>query len=144
MNRIVFSILILISSMLYSCNLHEGGVRVYNNMEKHALDYIKQHQLLNEGEIVLAYYDYTISLDGSRAAFITNERLVYHDQETQNTSVRLENITEIQHRKESLIGYIIEVFGEDGNVVVIEIIDGDNGELFLKILKSKVEGAKGS
>lgn len=124
--------------LFFSCSLNEGGVRAANNMEKYALDYIKKNQLVEESEKILAYYDYTISLDGTEAAILTSSRLIYHNSETLTSSVNLEDIRDVQHRKETLIGDIIEVTTADGEVWVIEIAPLNQGETFLKILKSKV------
>ena len=124
--------------LFFSCTLKEGGVRAANNMEKYALDYIKENQLVEEDEKILAYYDYTVTLDGTEAAILTSSRLIYHNSETNTSYVNLEDITDIKHRKESLIGDIIEVTAADGEVWVIEIAPYNQGETFLKILKSKV------
>ena len=131
-------LLSIIAFSFASCNMNEGCVRVSNNMEKYALEYIENNQLLNEGEKIMAYYDYTISLNGTEAIILTNTRLLYHNQETTNTSINLKNITDIQHRRESFQGDIIEVYSADGNIFMIEIAPLNNGETFLKILKSKV------
>jgi len=131
-------IAILISTLLSSCDLHEGGVRVSNNMEKYASEYIDNKRLLNEGEKIIAYYDVTISCDGTEAAILTNKRLIYHNQETTNTSINLIDITDIQYTYDSLLGYTIEVYSNDGNVLMIEIAPLQNGDTFLRLLKSKV------
>ena len=131
-------IAILVSTLLSSCNMHEGGVRVSNNMEKYASEYIDNKRLLNEGEQIIAYYDYTISCDGTEAAILTNKRLIYHNQQTTNTSINLNDITDIKNTIDSLIGYSIEVYSNDGNVLMIQIAPLQNGDTFLRLLKSKV------
>ena len=131
-------IAILVSTLLSSCNMHEGGVRVSNNMEKYASEYIDNKRLLTEGEKIIAYYDYTISCDGTEAAILTNKRLIYHNQQTTNTSINLNDITDIKHTYDSLIGYSIEVYSNDGNVLMIQIAPLQNGDTFLRLLKSKV------
>ena len=131
-------IAILVSTLFSSCNMHEGGVRVSNNMEKYASEYINNKRLLNEGEKIIAYYDYTISCDGTEAAILTNKRLIYHNQQTTNTSINLNDITDIKYTIDSLIGYSIEVYSNDGNVLMIQIAPLQNGDTFLRLLKSKV------
>ncbi len=131
-------ITLLFPFFFYSCDMNEGGVRTTNNMEKYALDYIKDNQLLEEREKILAYYDYTISLDGTESVLLTDSRLIYHNNETQTTSIDITDIVDLQHRKESFIGDIIEVISKNGDIMMIEIAPLNQGETFLKILKSKV------
>ncbi len=133
----VLAISIIFLSFITSCSMDTGGVKLNNNMEKYALEYIKNNNLLNEGEVISAYYDYTISLDGSEAVLLTNERLLYHNKETSDTSILLKDITDIQHREESLIGDIIEVYSENGDIFVIEVAPLNDGKLFLNALTSK-------
>lgn len=118
--------------------MNEGGVRTTNNMEKYSLEYIKENHPLVTGEKILAYYDYTISLDGTESVLITDSRLIYHNQETLTTSFNITDIVEVQHRKESLIGDIIEVSHKSGEMMMIEIAPLNQGETFLKVLRSKV------
>ena len=135
--KIILSIT-LFSIFLSSCNLDEGGVRVSNNMEKYALEYISDNQLLNNKEKILAYYDITLALDGTECAFITNSRLVYHKKETYNTSIKLKDIIDIKHRDDGFPdGFTIEVTAKDGVFMIIEIAAWNDAEIFLKLLKSK-------
>lgn len=130
---------LLISLFFLSCdNMAEGGVRVGSNMEKYALDYIEEHSLLEKDEKILAYYDYTISLSGTEAAILTDRRVIYHNEETATTSMPLSNIEEIKHREESLTGDTIEIYGKDGQVMMIEIAPLNNGKTFLEVLTRKV------
>ena len=133
-------IILLILPFLFSCSMDEGGVTVSNNMEKYAIEYIEANQLLEEGEKIIAYYDYTISLDGTESVMLTDNRLLYHNAETYDSSVLLENITTIDHREEGLIGHIIEVYDTEGNIFMIEIAPLNGGDTFLKLLKSRVSG----
>ena len=128
---------VFLAILFFSC-ADVGGVRLSNNLEKYALDYIQENALLNEGEKIVAYYDYTISLDGTEAVILTNSRLIYHNKETFDTAVSLDAITEVQHRKESLTGDIIEVYANDGSVLLIEIAPLNGGETFLKLLMGKI------
>ena len=131
-------ILFVIPLFFISCNMHEGGVRTSNNMEKYAIEYIKENNLLEAGETVSAYYDYTISLDGSEAAILTNTRLIYHNEDTQTTYMNIDDIVDVQSRTESFIGDIIEVSSRDGDMMMIEIAPLNQGATFLKVLKAKV------
>lgn len=138
----VLLITLLFSAILNSCSMAEGGVRVSNNMEKYAIEYLQEHSLLEEDEKVQAYYDYTISLDGSEAVLLTNSRLIYHNAETSDTSINLVDITNIEHRTESLIGDIIEISSKDGSIFMVEIAPLNQGATFLSVLKAKTNMLK--
>src|SRR3972149_10539518 len=56
----------------------EGGVRMSNEMEPYATEYLKNHQVLDPSESLLAYYDGTLSLPGREAALLTPHRAVFH------------------------------------------------------------------
>ena len=131
-----FILAILISTLLFSCNMHEGGVRVSNDMEKYAFEYINDNHLLNDGEKLMAYYDNTIACDGTDAIILTDVRLIHHNKQTKNTIINLEEITKIHHRYQSIMGDIIEVYVSDGSIFKIEIAPLNNGETFLKVLNS--------
>ncbi|KZS40321.1 hypothetical protein AWE51_05020 [Aquimarina aggregata] len=137
--KIKFILIIVVFPYLFSsCNLKEGGVRTRNNMEKYALEYINKNQLLEEGEKISAYYDYTISLVGTESVLLTNSRLIYHNKNTQTTSIDINDIIDIQNRTEPFIGDIIEVTSKNGDIMMIEIAPLNQGKTFLKVLKSKV------
>lgn len=137
-----FSFVIAIAFCLLLTSCDEGGVRVKSNMEKYALEYIENKDLLEADEEIVAYYDYTVSLDGTEAAILTNKRVMYHKSSTSTTSINLEDVKDINHRTENLIGEIIEVYSEEGDMLLIEIAPLNNGETFLKLLKAKVKNAR--
>jgi len=123
--------------LLISCDLSkEGGVRVGNNMEAYALKYLENNDILETDEKILAYYDYTISLDGTTAAIITDTNLIYHNQGTITTYYSLADITKIHHYEKSLEGLFIEVWKED-ELMMIEIAHWQNADIFLNLLKKK-------
>ena len=119
--------------------MNEGGVRTLNNLELYSLNYISDNKLLENGEKISAYFDYTILLDGTEAAILTDSRLIYHNKETITTSVNYSDIKNIDYKEESLIGYTIEITNNDSEVITIEIPPANNAEIFIKILKAKVK-----
>ena len=72
--------LIILSGIILTitaCRLEKnGGVRLAHNMEKYAINYIEKNNLLKEDEKLIAYYDYTLTLNGKTAAILTNKRYV--------------------------------------------------------------------
>lgn len=119
----------------------EGGVRMSNEMEQYALDYIAEHNLLRETEEIIAYFDVTISLNGSEAAILTTERVIYHKGD-RTTSIDLKDIGDIEHRYEGIIGDIIEVSGKSGTRLKIEIAPLNQGESFYNALIDAWEAAQ--
>ena len=113
-----------------------GGVRVSNNMEPYALEYIYTHDILHADENILAYYDYTISLNGTQAALITNKRLIYHNEQTKTVSFNLDEITKINHYEKTLEGVFIEVWKGD-ELMVINIPPWNYSDVFLNVLTHK-------
>ena len=120
----------------------EGGVRLANELEEYAIQHMEENSLLQAGEEVLAYYDVTISLDGSEAAILTDRRVLYFNR-GRTTSIDLAEIANIGHRYENLIGDVIEIEGTAGVFLKIEIAPFNQGETFLNVLRSQWERAKG-
>ena len=119
--------------VIWMANAPEGGVRVANEMDQYALDYIADHKLLNPGEEILAYYDVTISMDSTEAAILTTDRVFYH--KNGNTiAIQYEDIEEVNHRTETMIGDIFEIRDSSGRVMKIEVAPFNQGETFKNIL----------
>ncbi|MBN3038519.1 MAG: hypothetical protein JW869_03780 [Candidatus Omnitrophica bacterium] len=110
-----------------------GGVKLANEMDAYALEYIEEHELLSDSEELVAYYDATITLNGSEAAILTTERVLYHKND-RTTSIAIEDIADIQHRQESMLGDIIEIKSKTGIPFKIEIAPFNLGESFYKAL----------
>jgi len=119
----------------------EGGVKLSNEMESYATEYLDEHGVLNETESLIAYYDVTISLDGTEAAILTNERVIYHLND-RSTSIPLADITDVRHRTDPLVGDIIEIDSRSGVPMKIEIAHFNQGPTFLNALKDAWERSK--
>lgn len=136
-----FAIMIIIIALIFSPGIPSGGVKVSNQMEQYALDYIEDNRLLEPDEKILAYYDFTIDLDGSEAVILTDQRLIYHGKEIEDFLINLDDIVDVQHRQESL-GDIIEVYVNDGNMLLLEIPLWNDGETLFKALNFKLSQIK--
>ena len=115
-------------------SLPEGGVRLSNQMDAYAEEYLEEHGLLEEGEEVVAYYDATIHMSGTEAAILTDQRVLYH-KDPRTTAIPLAGIAELRHRSEPLIGDVIEVIAADGRQMQIEIAPLNNGVTFWNALR---------
>lgn len=112
----------------------ESGVKLGNEMDAYAIEYLDRHDLLEPGEQVRAYYDVTMSMDGSEAAILTDRRVIYH-KEGRTTTVPLAEIVDVRHRQESWTGDVIEVVSDSGETLKIEIAPLNGGETFLAVLE---------
>lgn len=112
----------------------EGGVRLGNEMDQYALDYLELHELLEDGEVVKAYYDATISLDGTEAAILTDRRVLLHRQGS-TTAIGLVDIVDVDFRDENLVGEVIEIVDREGNALRVEIAPLNDGAAFFRALE---------
>ena len=120
----------------------EGGVRANNNMEKYALEYIENNNILNGREEIIAYYDYTISLSSKECVILTNERIIYHNIHTYTKHILLENIKNINHREHIIDGDVIHIQGTgNGEFMTIKIAYLNDGKYFYEMLKIAEEEA---
>lgn len=130
-------VLLFFGAIAYFATGPEGGVRLTNNMEDYALEYIEEHELLADGEKVIAYYDVTVGLSGSEAAILTDSRLIYH-KNGRNSEMPLANVDTVETDGDGMGGDVIRVVSKDGDTMVIEIAVFNQGELFIKALEDKV------
>jgi hypothetical protein len=72
----VLVIAVLCGGLIWLGTGPEGGVKLSNEMESYAVEYLERHGVLNAKESLIAYYDATISLDGTEAAILTDERVI--------------------------------------------------------------------
>ena len=136
-------VLLILGGLIYFSLGPEGGVRLANNMEDYALEYIEANDLLQPDEQVVAYYDVTVRLDSSEAAILTDSRLIYH-KGTRNTEMQLADIESINVTGDGVGGDLIQVTANTGDIMVIEIPVFNQGELFIKALQSKVDAIQDS
>ncbi len=129
--------------MIWLLSGPEGGVRLQGEMEEYATLYNASNQFLRDGEELIAYYDVTVGLDGTEAAFVSNQR-VFYLKNGYVSSIESAEITDVKHRVTSMNVEIIEVRGTKGGRLAIEIAPFNRGELFYKMLleiwPKKVEG----
>jgi hypothetical protein len=126
---IAVTLLVVIGFVAWMAMQPEGGVKLSHEMDQYAVKYLKDHNILEPDEQVLAYFDATMSMDGTEAAILTNRRIMHHLNGT-TTALRLEDVIDIRHRKETLIGDIIEAEDASGNMISLEIAPLNQGETF--------------
>jgi hypothetical protein len=133
--------LVIVGIVVWLMMQPEGGVKMANEMDKYALDYIKEHNLLYPGETLICYYDATISMTGKEAALLTDQRVMYH-KEGATTAIPLREVANVNHYEESLTGDVIEVRGNSGQYLKIEIAPLNQGKSFHNALVDAWNRAK--
>ena len=134
-------VILVVAGTIWLFSGPEGGVRLPNDMEEYALQYLDEHKILEDSEELLAYYDVTMSSDGSEAAILTTKRVIYH-KNGRNDSIDIADIENIRHRQEALTGDIIEIAAASGKTIKIEIAPFNQGETFKNVLMDAWERAK--
>ncbi|MBN2431251.1 MAG: hypothetical protein JXQ27_07240 [Acidobacteria bacterium] len=124
---------IMAGFLVWLFTLPEGGVKLANEMDEYALAYLQEHHLLNSGELLVAYYDATLSMDGSEAIILTNQRVLHH-RAPRTTAVELRNVEDIRHRNETLSGDIFEIISQADLPMKLEIAPLNGGETFHQVL----------
>jgi hypothetical protein len=130
---VALSVAGVVGGVVWLLSRPESGVKLTNEMQPYALEYLSEHGLLEPGEEVLAYYDVTVAMDGTEAAILTDGRVLYHS-EGRTTSIRLAEIEDVRHRYESLSGDVIEIEAASGEFMKIEIAPLNSGETFKNVL----------
>lgn len=133
---VLLMVILVCGGVLWLASGPEGGVRLGNRIEPYAVEYLAKHKIVEPDENVIAYYDNTISLDGTDAAILTQRRLIYHFN-GMNTVIPVDQIVDVRSRDAGVLGTIIEVEGEDGTMVKIEIAPLNDAPAFMNALESQ-------
>ncbi|MBS2018375.1 MAG: hypothetical protein JST00_36250 [Deltaproteobacteria bacterium] len=111
-----------------------GGVVLGTQVPPSIVASLREKRLLRDGENVLAYYDASIAGDMSELTFVTSERVVYAKGAT-IASLLLKDVARVSHRKEPLIGDIVEIATSDAQSMRVEIAPLNHGESYLDALE---------
>lgn len=127
------AVICVVGLLVWILSSPEGGVKLANEMDDYALEYLDEHRILEPEEELVAYYDVTIAMNGSEAVILTNERVIYH-KDGRTTAIALSEVEDISHRYESLIGDVIEIQSRTGAALKVEIAPLNQGETFKRVL----------
>lgn len=131
----------LLGAVIWLMTLPEGGVKLANQMDGYALEYIRSHDLLMPSEELVAYYDATLKMDGTEAALLTTQRVLYH-KDGRTDAIDLCAIEDVEHHTEALTGDYIEIQATDGRSMMIEIAALNGGGTFHSALMKGWRRAK--
>jgi hypothetical protein len=126
-------ILVVITIIIWMLITPESGVKLHNEIDQYALEYMENHNILKPAETPIAYYDNSLTMDGSEAAILTNMRVIYVKDE-RVSSVSIANITNVEHEYVDYMGDIIEIESADGYLMKIEIAPYNMGKTFYDAL----------
>lgn len=107
----------------------EGGVVVGMPLPPHAVAALMKHQLLEPGERPLAYYDATISLDGSDLSVLTNRRVIRLE-EGRKTAWPWSEVTAVDHANDGLGADVFTFHHRTGALLVVRVDALNHGDLF--------------
>lgn len=128
----------VVVGVIWLARAPEPGVKMANEMDEYALEYIAQHNILEPGENLVAYYDATVSMNGKEAAILTTSRVLYHKNNA-TTAMDLADVVDVSHRNESLLGDTFEISSVTGEMMKIEIAPLNNGATFKTALMGALE-----
>lgn len=111
-----------------------SGVILGAQVPDKTVDALIEKKLLGPNEKLLAYHDATVALDMSEVTFITTTRVVHAKDKTVAT-MDFRDVTKITARSEGIIGDVMEIAGEDGRTMRIEIAPLNGGESYVNVLE---------
>ena len=119
----------------------DSGVKLSNQIDPYAKKYLKEHKVLDDSEEVVAYYDETVSMDGTKAVILTSKRIISHV-EGSNTSIDLKDIDDIQHTEEPITGDIYVITSTNGKSIKFEIAPLNQADAFTTVLMKSWNAVK--
>lgn len=139
---ILFVILIAVCAGLVM-STPESGVKLPYEMDQYATDFLAEHKLLEEGEELVAYYDETLSMDGTESVILTSRRIIRHSQGN-TVSIPYTEIEKIQDQHNGPLGVEFTVRSKSGTSIHVEIAPLNGGDMFRSELDNRWAEAKGT
>ncbi len=115
----------------------EMGVTMGTQVTETTLADLRKRGLLREDEVLVVFYDATVSLDMSELAVLTNKRVMTTKAKAV-ASIDLADVATARHTTEGIIGDVIEVSANDGRRLRIEIAHLNNGSSFVTALEDEL------
>jgi hypothetical protein len=113
----------------------EGGVRMANEMEEYAVEYLEEHNLLHQDERLRAYYDVTIRMNGTESYVLTDKRVLHHRRDAGDHELRLSNIAYVDATTDGIGSTIITIVDLQGGEMRLEIAPFNGGDSFMQALE---------
>ena len=129
------AIIVIAIACLFVATCAGGAVALLANMEAYANERLAKDKVLQPGEKVQAYYDVTLQLDGSEAALVTDQRVIYTRGSTV-TAIPIADIASVQRGDGAAGGDLFTIVSKDGTRIVIEVAPFNGGDGFYSTLES--------
>jgi len=130
-------ITLILSLFLVGCDLdNQGGVLTNNQIPASVFDFMDEKNILDD-EYIIAYYDFTIFLDNSESAILTNKNTIYY-KNGRISKIPLHDIEFVDHESTTL-EFIIYITPANGPIMTIPIASLNRGDLFLDLLTREVK-----
>ncbi len=132
-----------------------------NRVSNETLEYLRNNDVLETSEDIIAYFDNTLFDDGTESSILTTKRVIYHcnnsicrnddlfrqPPEKQTMAIALQDIEDVRHRHGELKvgafwGDIIEIDSVSGENLVILIDEAAAGPSFAELLIDAWKAAK--
>ena len=111
-----------------------GGVLTSNQLPKSVITFLDDNKIISNEEII-AYYDYTITLNNSESAILTNKNIIYY-KSGRTERIPLDSIKSISEI-DNCVGVCILITSINNKRIRIEIAPFNGGDLFLQLLKDQ-------
>ena len=146
-SALLMAVALALAPVTSACSKHKdapAGVTPGLQVPDRIVQELKKSGAMAGDDILLAYFDYTVTLDGTEIAAVTRDRVLY-EKDRRVTAFKLADVEEITTHEEALIGDVFEIKDTVGQRLKIEIAAFNGGALFASILedawKKKKPGA---
>jgi len=124
--------LIFFLFLVWVASLPESGAIPGGQMRGESIDHLRDNGFVEQGERVVYYYDFTLSMNDDEACFFSDRRIVYHRGDQVN-AIDWEDVANMQAWED--FGQVIEVSSVDGRYLKCEIPALNDGEAFYAALQ---------
>ncbi len=128
--------LLFFAFFVWVASLPESGAIPGGQMRAESVDYLQDHGLIEPGERVIYYYDYTLRMNDDEACFFTDRRVVYHRGGEVN-EIPWDEVDDMQAWED--FGQVMEVRSVHGVYVKCTIPALNEGEAFYRALQDTWE-----
>jgi hypothetical protein len=113
-----------------------GGVKLAADLPPYAQRIVADRKLLLDGEKLVAFYDETISLDGSELFMLTDRRLV-HIAGGRTQSIPLDQIEAIDKKESGIEGETLLVRTRNAEYMQVTIALMNGADIFHDVLRAE-------
>ncbi len=132
--------LVMFLFLVWLGSLPESGAVPGGQMRPESVEHLRSLGLVEEGERVIYYYDYSMTMDDSEACFFSDRQVVYHREGVVN-AIPWDEVEGVDAWED--FGQVIEVQSTRGDYLRCEIAAMNDGEAFYRALSEQLERQAG-